>query len=80
MVPSSARSAASEAKALPPQLVPLLGETFEEVKQVLDKALPLSQQRSILEEAEYEDDEADGSLERELMLQGQSASRTLDRS
>lgn len=70
MVPSSARSTASEAKPLPTQLVPLLGEALETVKSALDKAFPQNPKRSALEEALYEEDEETGGLEREMMLQG----------
>lgn len=74
MIPSSARSTASEAKPLPTQLVPLLGEPLEQAKVALDKAFPKSSTRSVLEEAEYED-EAEGGLEREMMLQAMESLR-----
>jgi hypothetical protein len=54
---------------LPTQLVPLLSETLEKVKAVIDKVMPLGKKRTALEEAEWEDEDQDGGLERELMLQ-----------
>lgn len=36
---------------------------------MLDKALPLGRKRTALEEAEFEDDEPDGALEREILMQ-----------
>jgi hypothetical protein len=71
LVPSSARSSASVASPLPTQLVPLLSETLEKVKAVIDKVMPIGKKRTALEEAEWED-EGQGGLERELMLQCKS--------
>ena len=69
LVPSSARSSSSVASPLPTQLVPLLSETLDKVKGVIDKAMPVGKKRTALEEAEWEDEGEDGGLERELMLQ-----------
>ena len=69
-MPSSARSASSTATPLPTQLVPLLGEALDRTKGILDKALSVSKKRNALEEAEYEEDDDAGALEREVMLQG----------
>jgi ATPase family AAA domain-containing protein 2 len=69
LVPSSARSTASVASPLPTQLVPLLSETLEKVKAVIDKVVPIGKKRTALEEAEWEDEGQEGGLERELMLQ-----------
>ncbi|KAF8505437.1 AAA-domain-containing protein [Russula emetica] len=69
LVPSSARSSASVASPLPTQLVPLLSQTLDKVKAVIDKVMPISKKRTALEEAEWEDEGQDGGLERELMLQ-----------
>jgi hypothetical protein len=68
-VPSSARSSASVASPLPTQLEPLLSETLNRVKAVIDKVLPIGKKRTALEEAEWEDEGQEGGLERELMLQ-----------
>jgi len=68
-VPSSARSSASVASPLPLQLVPLLSAILDKVKAVIDKVMPSSKKRTALEEAEWEDEGQEGSLERELMLQ-----------
>ena len=68
-MPSSARSSASVASPLPTQLVPLLSQTLDKVKAVIDKVMPVSKKRTALEEAEWEDEDQDGGLERELMLQ-----------
>jgi hypothetical protein len=68
-VPSSARSSASVASPLPTQLEPLLSETLNRVKAVIDKVLPVGKKRTALEEAEWEDEGQEGGLERELMLQ-----------
>jgi ATPase family AAA domain-containing protein 2 len=56
---------------LPTQLVPLLSESLEKVKSVIDKVMPVGKKRTALEEAEWEDEGQDGGLERELMLQGE---------
>jgi hypothetical protein len=72
-VPSSARSSASVASPLPTQLVPLLSQTLDRVKAVIDKVMPVSKKRTALEEAEWEDEGQEGSLERELMLQCKSS-------
>lgn len=69
LVPSSARSTTSAATQLPPQFVPLLADTLEQVKQVISTVLPVDKKRTALEEAEYEDDDEVGALEREMMLQ-----------
>jgi ATPase family AAA domain-containing protein 2 len=69
LVPSSARSSTSAAAQLPSQFVPLLSDALEQVKNVIAKVLPVGKKRSALEEAEYEDDDEDGALEREMMLQ-----------
>lgn len=68
-MPSSARSTSSTAAPLPSQLAPLLEETMEHVKTVLDRALPLGKKRTALEEAEYEDEGDEGALDREVMMQ-----------
>lgn len=60
------------ASPLPTQLVPLLSETLDKVKGVIDKAIPVGKKRTALEEAEWEDEGDDGGLERELMLQCKS--------
>jgi hypothetical protein len=70
LVPSSARSTAASASPLPKQFVPLLEEQFERVKEVVKKALPVNKRLTALEEAEYEDDDGDGALEKEIQLQG----------
>ncbi|KAG8859596.1 hypothetical protein FRB91_007482 [Serendipita sp. 411] len=72
VVPSSARSTASAAVPLPPQLEPLLQEPLSHVTMALDRALPKSKKRSALEEAQWEEDHPDGeagAFEREMMLQ-----------
>ncbi|KAG8935873.1 hypothetical protein FRC02_005872 [Tulasnella sp. 418] len=74
LIPSSARSTASAAAPLPTQLVPLLEENLEKVTTALDRALPKPNNRTALEEAEYEE-EADGGFEREMMLQAMETLR-----
>lgn len=72
VVPSSARSTASAAAPLPQQLVPLLDQPLQKVKDALDRVLPKSKKRSALEEAQWEEDHPDGeagAFEREMMLQ-----------
>lgn len=69
LVPSSARSSSSVASPLPSQFVPLLSDALDRVKVVLDKVMPVGKKRTALEEAEWEDEGENGSLERELMLQ-----------
>lgn len=75
IVPSSARSASSTAAPLPAQLVPLLQDAMDRVKEAIARVLPVSKKRSALEEAEYEDEGEDGALERELMLQSMETLR-----
>ncbi|KAL0569754.1 TAT-binding protein-like protein 7, AAA ATPase [Marasmius crinis-equi] len=70
IVPSSARSSSSAAMPLPPQFVPLLSETLENVKKVISRVLPTEKKLTALEEAEFEDFEGEeGALEREMTLQ-----------
>lgn len=69
MIPSSARSSSSSATPLPPQFEPLLSETFEKAKSVIERVLPVEKKLSALEEAEYDDDDEAGALERELLSQ-----------
>lgn len=59
----------SAASPLPQQLVPLLQDPVEKLKQVIAKILPENKKRTALEEAEWEDEGGEGALERELMLQ-----------
>ena len=68
-MPSSARSTAPTASPLPEQLVPLLEAAFDKVKAVITSVLPVSKKRTALEEAEWEDEDEAGALEREMMLQ-----------
>ncbi|KDQ07766.1 hypothetical protein BOTBODRAFT_593884 [Botryobasidium botryosum FD-172 SS1] len=76
LIPSSARSTASAAAPLPEQLVPLLGDTLELVKQALDSALPSNKKRSALEEAEWEDEGGEeAGFAREMMLQAMETLR-----
>ena len=70
IVPSSARSVAAIAEPLPKQLAPLLEDTLERTRNLLGTILPLSKKRSVLEEAEWEDDGDVNALDREMMLQG----------
>lgn len=67
LVPSTSRSTANIASPLPSHLKPLLDQSFEHVKEVLDKILPSVRKPNMLEEAEYEDD--DGGFEKEKRLQ-----------
>jgi len=72
-VPSSARSSASAATPLPSQFVPLLGDTVEDLKNVIHRVMPVERKLTALEEAEFEDNGGeDGALERELLSQGLS--------
>ncbi|KAA1479104.1 AAA-domain-containing protein [Dentipellis sp. KUC8613] len=75
IVPSSARSSSSVATPLPPQLVPLLSDTFDKVKSQLNKVMPLGKKTTALEEAEWEDEGQDNALERELLLQSMETLR-----
>ena len=69
MIPSSARATASAAVPLPTQLQPLLAEPLELLKTAVDRALPPAKKRSVLEEAEYEDEDDGSSFGKEMMLQ-----------
>lgn len=75
MIPSSARSSSSSATPLPPQFEPLLSETFEKAKAVIERVLPVEKKLSALEEAEYDDDDEAGALERELLSQSMATLR-----
>lgn len=72
LIPSSHRSTSSAAAALPPQLVPLLADSFENAKAALAKVLPEVKKPNVLEEAEFIDD--GGGFEKEKMLQGEQFS------
>ena len=52
--------------------MPLLEESFERAKEVVQKAMPVNKRLTALEEAEFEDDDDDGALEKEIQLQGLS--------
>ncbi|GAA5844990.1 hypothetical protein JCM5353_005305, partial [Sporobolomyces roseus] len=67
LIPSSHRSTSTAASALPPQLVPVLADSFEVAKAALAKVLPEVKRPNILEEAEFVDD--GGGFEKEKMLQ-----------
>ena len=43
---------------------------MEKVKGALDRLLPHGDKRTVLQEAEFEDEDEDDGLEREMMLQG----------
>lgn len=75
LVPSSARSVSSAASPLPTQLVPLLEESLDKLKEIIGKVLPVSKNRTALEEAEWEDESSEGALERELMMQSMETLR-----
>jgi SpoVK/Ycf46/Vps4 family AAA+-type ATPase len=77
MVPSSARATASAAVPLPTQLIPLLSSSLEQLKSAVDRALPPVKKRSVLEEAEYEDDDDGSSFAKEVMLQCKSHNCTI---
>ncbi|KDQ53031.1 hypothetical protein JAAARDRAFT_39748 [Jaapia argillacea MUCL 33604] len=74
-VPASARSVSSAASPLPTQLVPLLEDALENVKKAIERVIPVSKNRTALEEAEWEDEGGDGALEREIMLQSMESLR-----
>ncbi|KAH7881853.1 AAA-domain-containing protein [Phlebopus sp. FC_14] len=75
LVPSSSRSSSSAASPLPSQLAPLLADTVEQVKEAINKVLPVSKKRSALEEAQWEDDSEEGALEREMLMQSMETLR-----
>ena len=55
---------------LPIQFVPVLSDSLEKVKEVVQRVLPL-EKFSALEEAEFEDDGGEeGTLDREMLSQG----------
>ena len=73
LVPASARSSSSAAAPLPAHLVPLLGGELEKIVRVVDSVLPSTKRLTPLEEAEFEDDDEDGALEREMLTQCESS-------
>jgi len=71
IVPSSTRSSSTAASPLPSQFTPLLGDTVEKVREVIQRVMPLDKKLSALEEAEFEDEGGEeGALEREMLSQG----------
>jgi hypothetical protein len=52
-----------------PSTCTLLADVLEQVKRGIETVLSLNKRRSALEEAEYEDDDDEGALEREMMMQ-----------
>lgn len=66
LIPSTARSTSSAAAPLPPQLESLLSASLEEAKAALKRVLPEIKKVNVLEEAEWEDDNA--GFEKEKML------------
>jgi hypothetical protein len=71
IVPSSARSSSSAASPLPGQFAPLLEHALENVKEVIQRLLPMEKKLTALEEAEFEDEGGEaGALEREMLSQG----------
>ncbi|KAF5336968.1 hypothetical protein D9611_002981 [Ephemerocybe angulata] len=76
IVPSSARSTTSAATALPPQFEPLLSETLEQVKNTIQRVMPVEKPLTALEEAEFEDvGGEDSALEREMLSQAMQTLR-----
>ncbi|KZT13243.1 AAA-domain-containing protein [Laetiporus sulphureus 93-53] len=75
LVPSSARSVSSAASSLPAQLIPLLHDGLDKVKDAIAKVLPVNKKRTVLEEAEWEDESTEGALERELLMQSMETLR-----
>ncbi|KAK9456548.1 hypothetical protein V1511DRAFT_486369 [Dipodascopsis uninucleata] len=70
IIPSSARSNASNAQPLPKRVEPLLGPIMKDIKDALDKLIPRRKKLSIAEEAMYEDDTStDEGFARENMMQ-----------
>ena len=51
--------------------MPLLEEPLARAKAVLDRVMPQYKRRTALEEAEFEDEGAEGALEREMVLQSE---------
>ncbi|TIA74891.1 hypothetical protein E3P91_00714 [Wallemia ichthyophaga] len=77
LTPSSARSSATSAAPLPHHLTPLLGGALDESKKVVDKVIPRTEEKSVIEEAEYEDDVGeDGGFSLEVMRQNMNSMRT----
>lgn len=72
LVPSSARSTSSSASPLAPQFVPLLSSTFDRVKEIVGKVLPINKKVTALEEAEWEEDSEENAFQREMTNQCQS--------
>lgn len=68
-MPSSARSASSSAQPIPLHLEPLLLAPFEKISSVLDGLIPNKKTKTVLEEAEWEDDNVDGTFGKELIMQ-----------
>ncbi|KAF9477179.1 AAA-domain-containing protein [Pholiota conissans] len=76
LVPSSARSSASAATPLPTQLVPLLNDTLDKVKAVIQRVMPVEKKLTALEEAEFEDEGGEeGALEKEMLSQAMQTLR-----
>ena len=57
------------ATPLPSQFSPLLNDTLEHAKKVIDRVMPMEKRLTALEEAQFEDDGEEGALEREMLMQ-----------
>ena len=75
MVPSSERSASSGASPLPKQIEPLLREPLRAIENLVAEILPQRKPVTALQEAEYEDAEADRGMMVERMQQEFERSR-----
>ncbi|KAJ6013996.1 Tat-binding [Penicillium herquei] len=75
MVPSSERSTASGASALPQNVEPLLRQALAEVQKALSEVLPMRKRLTALEEAQYEEPNDGNGFRREQMMQEFDRSR-----
>lgn len=75
IVPSSERSATSNAVPLPKNIEPLLRQPLLDIKRIIAEILPQKQQLSALDEAEYEDVGDDQGMKTERMQQEFERSR-----
>lgn len=75
MIPSSERAGHSRGKPLSKKIDPLLRQPLADITKILDNIMPKKKKTTALEEAEYDDREADGGFEKEMMAREFERSR-----
>ncbi|RPA86398.1 AAA-domain-containing protein [Ascobolus immersus RN42] len=68
IIPSSERATSSAGSPLPEHVQPLLQRTVNSIKALIDEILPRRKHLTVLEEAEFEDDDPDSGFDREMRM------------